>query len=205
MRAGSSRMSSIHARLVADQADLHQLADHPRGADLGDDVPARLGVDDDEVVVPLAHLVASLPTARISFTPGAASATKSNVRASGPMRPTSGTLTNSRRYSRSESSVFIAMREQAAVDLPRLERERRRVERGGERALGVHLADQRALAAAGGEVGERGGDRGLADATLAGDEQQLAVEQVAPSREVHWPAQPPKPMRRSPSCVPTST
>ena len=43
------------------------------------------------------------------MTPGAASATKSNVRASGPMRPTSGTRRNSLRYSRRASSVFIAI------------------------------------------------------------------------------------------------
>ena len=88
-----------------------------------------------------------------------------------------GRLTNSRRYSRSESSVFIAIANR---------RRRARAARtssgvvsnvGGEGALGVHLADQRALAAAGAEVGERGRDRRLADAALAGDEQQPAVEQ----------------------------
>ena len=47
-------------RLLADQPDLDELADHPRGGDLGDDVAARLGVDDDEVVVALAHLVGEL-------------------------------------------------------------------------------------------------------------------------------------------------
>ena len=43
------------------------------------------------------------------MTPGAASATKSNVLASGPMRPSNGIFTNSRRYSRSASSVFIVI------------------------------------------------------------------------------------------------
>ena len=51
------------AGLVADHADLDQVADHPRGADLGDDVTARLGVDDDEVVVALANLVGELADA----------------------------------------------------------------------------------------------------------------------------------------------
>ena len=96
-------------------------------------------------------------------------------------------------------------REQVGVDLARLERQRRGVERGGERALGVHLAHQRALAGAGAEVGERGGDRRLADAALAGDEQQAAIEQIAGHGERPGRDQPPKPMRRSPSLVPTST
>ena len=66
------------------------------------------------------------------------------------------------------------------------------------RALGVHLAHERALAGAGAEVGERGGHGGLADAALAGDEQQAAIEQIA------LQDQPPKPIRRSPSLAPSS-
>ena len=54
VRAGPRGCRSS-SRLVAHHADLHQLADHPRRADLGDDVAARLGVDDDEVVVALAR------------------------------------------------------------------------------------------------------------------------------------------------------
>ncbi len=44
---------------------------------------------------------------RISFTPGAALATKSNVRASGPILAMSGIFSWRLRYSLSESSVFI--------------------------------------------------------------------------------------------------
>ncbi len=44
---------------------------------------------------------------RISFTPGAAVAMKSNVRATGPIRPSSGILSWSRRYSFSEASVSM--------------------------------------------------------------------------------------------------
>src|SRR5436305_7403114 len=44
---------------------------------------------------------------RISRTPGAAVATNSKARASGPMRPTTGTRRLSRRYSRSDASVSI--------------------------------------------------------------------------------------------------
>ena len=51
------------AGLFADHPDLDQLADHPRRGDLGDDVTARLGIDDDEVVVTLANLVGELADA----------------------------------------------------------------------------------------------------------------------------------------------
>ena len=42
------------AGLVADQPDLHQLADGLGGGELADDVAGGRGVDDDEVVVALA-------------------------------------------------------------------------------------------------------------------------------------------------------
>ena len=76
------------------------------------------------------------------------------------------------------------------------------VERVGERALGVHLAHQRAAAVPRGDVGDRGRDGGLADATLAGDPEQVEVEQPRPTRGAQ--VQPPKPMRRSPSAEPSS-
>ena len=46
--------------LITNQPDLDEIGDHPGGTDLADDVSARLGVDDDEVVVALAHLPAEL-------------------------------------------------------------------------------------------------------------------------------------------------
>ena len=51
----------------------------------------------------------SLPTVRISRTPGAAVARKSNALATGPMRPTIGTCSWSLRYSRSDASVSMVM------------------------------------------------------------------------------------------------
>jgi len=51
----------------------------------------------------------TLPTVRISFTPGAAVATKSNARASGPIRPNTGTRACTLRYSRSDASVSICI------------------------------------------------------------------------------------------------
>ena len=50
-------------RLIAHEADLHQIRNHPRRTDLTHDVATRLGVDDHEVVVPLAHFEAELPDA----------------------------------------------------------------------------------------------------------------------------------------------
>ena len=51
----------------------------------------------------------SLPTVRISRTPGAAAARKSNALATGPMRPTIGIRSCSLRYSRSAASVSMDM------------------------------------------------------------------------------------------------
>src|SRR3954451_15035464 len=50
-----------------------------------------------------------LPTVRISFTPGAAVATKSKARAMGPMRPKTGTRACTLRYSRNDASVSICI------------------------------------------------------------------------------------------------
>src|SRR6478752_2410980 len=53
----------------------------------------------------------TLPMVRISFTPGAAVATKSSMPASGPSRPMIGTRRLSRRYSARLASVSIAISE----------------------------------------------------------------------------------------------
>ena len=51
----------------------------------------------------------TFPTVRISFTPGAAVATKSNIFATGPIRPSTGTLRFSFRYSWSDASVCMVI------------------------------------------------------------------------------------------------
>ena len=119
----------------------------------------------------------SLPTPRISLTPGAASATKSNVRASGPMRPSSGILHEQPEVLAQRVLGVHRHRQQVRFDLAGLELQRRGVEGVGERALGVHLAHERAPAGAGREMGDRGRDRCLADPSLARDEQQPAIEE----------------------------
>ena len=93
--------------------------------------------------------------------------------------------------------MSIAIASRWSLNEPGRELQGGDVEGGGEGALGVHLAHERALPGAGTEIGEGGGDRRLADAALARDEDQLLVEQLG--------GHPPKPMRRSPSAVPIST
>ena len=122
---------------------------------------------------------AILPTVRISFTPGAAVATKSR-------RAGQRTDAGEQRELQLELQVLLA----ATPRCPSTWRTARARPPRGSNAVGsasktsarLPLAstshDQRALALAGGEQAERGGDAGLADAALAGDEQQPAVEQV---------------------------
>ena len=119
---------------------------------------------------------------RISFTPGAALATKSKVRASGPRRATNGIFSWRLRYSFSDSSVSIDIAKRPGRHLALLERGAPDLEEVGQVALGVDLADERALAVLRGEQRERRGDGRLADAALAGDEEQLAIEQVGGHR-----------------------
>ncbi len=52
------------------------------------------------------------------------------------------------------------------------------LEAAGQVALGIDLAGQDPAAVVGGQLGQCGGHGGLADATLAGDEDQFEVEQV---------------------------
>jgi hypothetical protein len=56
---------------------------------------------------------------------------------------------------------------------------RRGAQQGGHPLLGVHLADQHPLPGAGRQHRQGGGDRGLAHAALAGDDDQAAVEEGA--------------------------
>ena len=165
-------------RLVAHHADLDQVADHPRGADLGDDVPARLGVDDDEVVVALAHLVGELADGEDLL--DARRRVGDEVERAGE---------------RADAPDERDADEQPQVLAQRVLGVHRHGERGwastrrGSNSSGAasKAAASAPLASishtsvrspgAGGEVGERGRDRRLADAALAGDEQQLAIEE----------------------------
>ena len=150
---------------------------HSGRADLGDDVAGRLGVDDHQVVVALAHLVGELADAEDLLHAGGGVGDEVEGAGERPDAP-------DERHADEQAEV-LAQRvlgvhvhaEQVALELARLELEVAGIERGGEGVLGVHRAHQRAPAAASAEQGERGCDRRLADPTLAGDEQQLMVEQ----------------------------
>ena len=81
------------SRLLAHQADLHQLVDGLRGGQLADDVAAGRSVNHDQCRSAAPRTSQhSFPTVTISLTPGAADATKSNILANGPMRATSGSF-----------------------------------------------------------------------------------------------------------------
>ena len=69
-------------------------------------------------------------------------------------------------------------REQARRELDLLEQRAVLLERPLDPLLGGELGDDRAQAAAGGEQPERDRDRRLADAALAGDEDQALVKQA---------------------------
>ena len=64
------------------------------------------------------------------------------------------------------------------MDLARLEADRPLLELRGDVALGVDLDEQDPLADARREQRGRGGDRALADAALAREEEQAPVEQI---------------------------
>ena len=171
-------------RLLADQPDRHQLVDALGRRQLADDVAAGDGVDDDEVVVVARRTShASLPTVRISFTPGAALATKSKVRARGPMRASSGSLSWRLRYSLSDSSVSIDMAKRSGWTSVRVEPGRRRSRRSRP-GCPWRRPRRRACAcpARRPSRASAGRDGGLADPALAGDEEQPAVEEVEGSR-----------------------
>ena len=150
---------------------------------------------------------------RISRTPGAAVATKSKALASGPMRPTTGMRSCSLRYSRSDASVSIDIDQTPGAISRGVKSVGGASNSDGHVTLGVDLADEDALAVLGGQLGQAGGDRGLAHAALAGDEEQSQVEQVRgrahrPRACPHGRGRPqgaPNPTRRSEDGAPTST
>ena len=190
--------------LVAHEADLDEFADHLRGADLADDVAARLGIDDHEVVVALAHLVAQLADGRGSPSRLVRRRRRSRTcDASGPMRP-------SERDAHEQPEVLAQRvlgvhrhREQMRIDCSVARTRNGQPCRTRRRARPWRPSRTRACACRGvaASCAERGRDGRLADASLAGDEQQVD-DRAAPGRP--GTGQPPKPMRRSPSGVPTS-
>ena len=192
-------------RLVADEPDLDEIADHPRRTDLADDVTARLGVDDDEVVVLLADLVAELADGQDLLDPGRRVGDEVERRRQRADPAEQGDPYEQPQVLAQRVLGVHRHREQTRLDLDRLETPGRPVSNAAPSdALGVHLAHQHPLARGRAAIdGERGSHGRLADATLPGDEQQPTIEQVAGGATTC--DQPPKPMRRSPSAEPRST
>ncbi len=188
--------------LVANQPDLDEVGDHPRRTDLADDVPARLGVDDDQVVVAFADFPAELADTEDLLDAGRCIGDEVERRRERSDAAEQGDPHEQPQVLAQRVFGVHRHREEVRRDLGRLELEFADVEGVGERALGVHLADQRAATVSCGDVGDRGGDGGLADAALAGDPEQVEIEQPRPIGGSQ--TQPPKPMRRSPSAEPSS-
>ena len=141
------------SRLLTDEPDVDEIVDRARRADLADDVPARLGIDDDEVVVALTDLVAELADREDLLDAGSGVGDEvEHAR----QRPDARDERDP-----DEQPQVLAQRvlgvhrhaEQAGLDFAGLERERADLEGGREGSFGIHLADQDALA----RRGPRGG------------------------------------------------
>ena len=140
--------------------------------------PVADGVDDDEVVVALADLVAELADGEDLLDTGRRGRHEVEHPRHRPDPPHD-------RDAQVDAHVLVERalgvhrhRRQAGLHLPRVVADRPALVEVGEVALGVDLAHQGALAALRPEQGEAGGDGRLADPSLAGDEDQPAVEEV---------------------------
>src|SRR3546814_15315711 len=92
---------------------------------------------------------------------------------------------------------------QAGRQLPLLEARRPGLEEVGQVALGVDLADEGALSLLRTKQGKGRGDGGLADTSLARDEEQAAVEELGhvwPQRQRPWRAKNGRASRRERVC-----
>ena len=125
-----------------------------------------------------------LPTVRISLTPGAAVATKSNARRHGSDATEHGYPCLHLEVLAQRRLGVHLHREHARVHLARLEADRRVLEQVGEVVLGVDLDEQDLLALVGGEECGGRGDGALADTALAREEEQPAVEQAGHGWEI---------------------
>ena len=136
------------ARLVADQADLHEVVDRPGGRRAGPTMwPDGRGVDDHEVVVALPDLVADLADGEDLLHAGRGvghEVERPGQRAEpGHQRAGARRAAGTRAASPRCSSPWPRSRRGPGR---RLEAQRAGLEGRGQRALGVHLADQHPLA-----------------------------------------------------------
>jgi len=170
--------------LAADQTAANELQHRARRPELREDVPAGAAVDDDQVPHRTLALVATSllegDLAGHEHVPGSGDGGGDEVddaRQWGhPRQP---------RHLEVDAQVFLQrllgmQPDHADTGLHHLGLEARpcRAKRRGEVALGVDLDAEDLLAALGGEQAERGGDGGLAGASLAGHEDDPPPEQL---------------------------
>ena len=145
--SGSARISVIQLRLVAHQAHLHEVVDRPRRRQLAGDVAGGRGVDDHQVVVALPDLVADLADGEdlldarrgVGHEVERAGQRAEPGHAAARARRAAGTRAASPRCSWPSPTC-------RACTGRGLEAQRAGLERRGQRALGVDLADQHPLA-----------------------------------------------------------
>ncbi len=170
-------------RLRAHGTDVHELTDPGRRAELGDDVSGRGRVDDDEVDVGAAldrlpHLPTDLADRQDLLHAGCC--TRNEVERFGE-----GSDAAEHRHPQVELEVLLQRRfgvhrhgEDAGMHFARREPDRPLLELCGDVALRVDLDQQDTLADVRREQRRRGGNRALADATLACEEEETPVEQI---------------------------
>ena len=198
--------------LAADHPDLHQVVDGLRRRQLADDVAAGRRVDDDEVVVALAHLVAELADGEDLAHAGSGGGHEVEGLGQRADPPDDGDAQMELQVLAQRGLGVHRHRPDPGRHLSRREVGRRRLEERGHVALGVDLADQDPPAVLGGQLRQAGRDRRLAHAALPRDEDEAQVEQ--PGRRPSPPSRAgrrrsrqgaPKPTRRSEVGAPTST
>ncbi len=188
------------AGLVADQADLDELVDGLGRGQLTDHVPAGDRVHDHQVVVALPHLVAELADRQDLAHAGR----RAGDEVEGARQ---GTDAREQRHLELQPEVLLERllglhrhREEVGGNLPGFEGDGPGLEERGQVALGVDLAHQSPLAAPGSQHPQARRHRRLADATLAGDEEETPIEQPVHAQQLRWvkPRNPPD--DRRPGC-----
>ena len=180
-RAGASGVAQDvehPAGLGADEPHVDQVGDARRRGQVADDVAGGGRVDDDEVEVRLADLPGQLADREDllharrgvgdeveGLRQGAEAGDERQVQVDAQVLP--------------QRRLGVHRHDPHAVGPgDRFETHLAQVERGGQVALGVDLAGERAPAPGGGEQRQAGRHRRLPHAALAGDDEQAAIEEV---------------------------
>ena len=170
-------------RLAPDRTRLHELADGAGGVELGEHVAGGRGVDDHEVPVGpaldrLADLPADLADGEDLLHSRRGIGHEVEHVGDRPDAPHHGDAQVELEVLAQRRLGVQLHREHTRVHLHRVEADRLVLEQVGEVALGVDLDEEDLLALLGRDHRGGRGDRALADAALAGDEEQAPVEEV---------------------------